>query len=75
MEKLIFYIPENEITDTASFLDAIKARIIEKEKSLGHNIFLRGPDMGICIEIVNPDFDEKKPENALTVHISYQGYV
>lgn len=38
MEKLIFYIPENEITDTASFLDAIKARIIEKEKSLGHNI-------------------------------------
>jgi hypothetical protein len=75
MEKLIFYIPENEITDTASFFDAVKKRIIEEEKTLGHKIFLRGPEKGICIELIHPDFDDNKTENTLTVHISYQGYV
>jgi hypothetical protein len=72
--NLVYYIPLNEITDTASFFDAVKMRIIEDEKLLGHGIFLRGPNKGICIELVHPDFDEKKPENTLTIHISYEGY-
>jgi hypothetical protein len=75
MEKLFFYIPENEITDTASFLDAIKKRIIEKEKSLGHNIFLKGPDMGICIDVDQQDLNELKHENLLKIQISNQRYV
>jgi hypothetical protein len=72
--NLIYHIPETELTDTASLLDAIKKRIIEDEKSLDHSIFLRGPNMGICIELVHPDLDSNKPDNTLTIHISYEGY-
>jgi hypothetical protein len=70
---LIFYIPENEITDTASFFDAVKKRIIEAENSLGYKIFLRGPSTGICIELVHPD--ESQPEKTLTIHISFEKFV
>lgn len=72
--NLIYYIPENEITDTASLLDAIKKRIIEDQKLSDQGIFLRGPEKGICIELVHPDLDESKPKNTLTIHISYEGY-
>lgn len=37
--NLIYHIPKNEVTDTASFFDAIKKRIIEEEKSLDYDIF------------------------------------
>jgi len=72
--NLIYHIPENEITDTASLLDAIKKRIIEYEKSSGQGIFLKGPEKGFCIELVHPDLDENKPKQMLTIHISYEAY-
>ncbi|MEP6466267.1 MAG: hypothetical protein ABJB05_08175 [Parafilimonas sp.] len=70
--NLIYHIPETEITDLASFFDAVKTRIVEDEKKVNHTILLRGLERGICIELVHPDFDEK-PNNTLTVHISYEG--
>lgn len=70
---LIFHIPENEISDTASFFDAVKRRVVEEEKIKGFNIFLRGPNKGICIELVHPD--ESKPENTLTIHIGFEKFV
>ena len=36
--NLVYHVPESEITDTASFLDAVKRRIVEDEKSLTHGI-------------------------------------
>jgi hypothetical protein len=73
--NLVFHIPENEITDTASFLDAVKKRIVEHEANSGKGIFLRGPAKGICIELVHPDFDEDKPDKTLTIHISFESYL
>ena len=73
--KLIFHIPDHEITDTASLLDSIKKRIVEYEKSSVQGIFLRGLEKGICIELVHPDFDESKPEKTLTIHISFESYL
>ena len=70
--NLIFHIPEKELTDTASFLDAIKARINKYEESTDQRIFLRGPNKGLNIEIVHPDLDENKPENSLTVHVYFE---
>ena len=72
--KLVYHIPNSEITDIGSFFDAVKKRVIEDEKSLSHGIFLRGLDRGICIELVHPDFDEDKPKGTFTVHVSYEGY-
>ena len=70
--NLIFHIPEKELTDTASFLDAIKARIIKYEESTNQCIFLRGPSKGLNIEVAHPDLDENKPENSLTVHVFFE---
>ena len=71
---LIFHIPEKELTDTASLLDAIKEKIIKHEESTNQRIFLRGPNKGLNIEVVHPDLDENKPENSLTIHVSFEGY-
>lgn len=57
--NLSFYIPQNEITDAASLLDAVKKRIIEYEINYGLGIFLKGTKKGICIQLVHPDFDCK----------------
>lgn len=72
--NLIYHISENEITDTASLLEAIKTRIIEFEKTSKQGIFLRGPNKGFCFEVVHPDSDKNKPENTLTIHISFESY-
>lgn len=73
--KLIFHIPDQEITDTASLMDAIKHRIVEYEKSSVQGIFLRGLEKGICIELVHPYFNENRPEKTLTIHISFESYL
>ena len=72
--KLIIHIPEKELTDTASLLDAIKLRIIEFENSSNQRIFMKGPNNGLCIEVVHPILDENKPENSLMVHVSFEGF-
>lgn len=72
---LIYHIPQSEISDIGSFLDAIKNRIIHDEINLDYGIFLRGPNRGIKIELVHPDFDSKNTDDILTVHISYEKYV
>ena len=65
---IIYQIPRSEISDNASFLDAVKKRILDDEKSFG--IFLQGPNKGICIELVHPNFDDGN----FTVHISCELY-
>ena len=72
--NLVFRIPKNELKDTESFLDAIKKRIIKHEQETGEGIFLRGPESGICIELVHPDFENDNREEELTIHVSYQSY-
>lgn len=66
--NIIYLIPKDEITDNASFFDALKKRILDDEKQEG--IFLRGPNKGICIELVHPNFDDDN----FTVHISCERF-
>ena len=60
------------MADTASFLDAINEIRNKYEESTDQRIFLRGPNKGLNIEIVHPDLDENKPENSLTIHVSFE---
>lgn len=69
----IYYIPVIEGRNVLSLLDAIKIKILEDEKS-GISIFTRGPGGGFCIEVVHPDFNENKPKDSLTIHISCERF-
>ncbi len=69
---LVYHIPVTEITDVASFFDAIKSRVLAEEKEEG--IFLRGLNEGIKIEFVHPDFGTDKPEGTYTIHVSCERF-